>query len=275
MRVDVSAYLLCYNNAQTILSAIDSVVRQSIDVQRIIVIDDGSDDGSRKAIKTTKAELFETGSNQGRGYARALAMEQLESELVLCCDATIDLAPDFLEKALQELESDDDAAAVFGNLHQRESANTADRWRERHLFAPARVNETRRVHSFHTTAALVRRSEFMEAGNYDKNLRHSEDAEIAKRVVKRGKHFLASPLCRMYANLSNPALKVLERHWRWYAGENEHYDAKTYAKRIGYSFKVMARKDLKDGDWRSIILSLFSPHYQLYKALKGRENATA
>jgi hypothetical protein len=58
--------------------------------------------------------------------------------------------------------------------------------------------------------------------------------------------------------------KVLERHWRWYAGTGEAISWVGYLKAIWYSLKVMVPADLREGDWGSAAVSVVCPHHHFW-----------
>jgi glycosyltransferase involved in cell wall biosynthesis len=96
----VSAYIPCYNNIDTIAEAVNSIRRQKVAVGELFVIDDGSTNGSAEVVESMGVRVIRNERNLGRGAVRNRAMTEAKNELVLCCDATNILTPDFLEKAL-------------------------------------------------------------------------------------------------------------------------------------------------------------------------------
>ena len=79
------------------------------------------------------SQLEEMPGNLGRGAVRSLAMELARHDLVLCCDATNQLPPQFAAGALPWF-ANPEVAAVFGRIIQLEARSLGDRWRGGHLF---------------------------------------------------------------------------------------------------------------------------------------------
>jgi cellulose synthase/poly-beta-1,6-N-acetylglucosamine synthase-like glycosyltransferase len=192
-------------------------------------------------------------------------MLHAQHELVLSCDASNQLPSDFLQRALPWF-ADPQVAAVYGRIWQHQATSLADRWRGRHLF---RVQEAMAVQHgalLSTYGCVLRREAVMHVGNFDPSLRHSEDAELGRRLLAAGFDVVFDPSLHVIAGVTNTLRQVLERYWRWHAGKNESISLRGYAKQIWYSIKVMAMRDLQDGDLLSVPISLLSPHYQFWRS---------
>lgn len=261
----ISAYIPCFNNEKTIAQAIASVQGQSHPVDELVVIDDGSSDHSIAEVARTGVDLIRHESNLGRGAARSIAMSQLQGELVLCCDATNLLEPDFLAKALPWFE-DPSLGAVFGKIVQPEPKNAVERWRGRHLFKLGIPHELRHKALLVTWGAVVRRSAALEVGNYATNLRQGEDAELGKRLIEAGHDVVYDPRLSLSSIAENTLSQVLERYWRWNAHGDEACTWLQYMKNTSYTLKVMVPNDLREGDLLGAFISLLCPHYQFWKS---------
>lgn len=97
---DVTVLFVNHNGGRTIHEAIRCVQRQTLPVKRILVVDNGSTDGSPAGIHELFPDVKVIGrqENQGPGRARNLGLSLAETELVLWVDDDIYLAPDCLEK---------------------------------------------------------------------------------------------------------------------------------------------------------------------------------
>lgn len=261
----LSAYIPVYNQASSLPTALRSLRLQTIAPSCIVVVDDGSTDKSVDVARALGARVVCMEDNQGRGAARKAAMEACDTELVLCCDATCRLEPDFAERALRHL-IEQDVAAVFGAYGAGSELTLSDRWRARHLFKVGSCLELNDRAAFATYGALVRRKAVMSVGGYDPSLRQSEDAELGERLRQAGFRVLRDPSCLAISTVSNSLVQVLERYWRWHAGLEPRFSLRQYAATLAYSFKVMVRQDLQAGDYGSAALSLLCPHYEAWKS---------
>jgi glycosyltransferase involved in cell wall biosynthesis len=269
--VGISGYVPVYNAAATVLAAVESLRMQEPALGEVFAVDDGSTDGGADLVEKAGVRVIRQSANLGRGAARRRAMVEASHEFVLCCDAANVLPADFLTKAMPWFDQSE-VAAVYGRISQIPGGNTVRRWRGRHLFktelglGPARESET-----FSTYGAVVRRSAVEEVGNYDPSLRHTEDAELGRRLIRKGWKIINDPRLVAYSIANNNLAQVLERYSRWYGGvEGEPFSLKAYLKNIWFSIRCMAAEDLAAGDPKAAGISLLAPHAQLWRRLAAR-----
>ncbi len=268
MTPEISAYIPYYNNSTTIRLAIEAILAQTHPVVELLVIDDGSVDPDllhHQLDPWPQVTVIHQERNLGRGAARSRAMQRVQHELVLCCDATNCLDPRFVEGALPWF-ADPQVAGVFGRIGQLSAGSSVHRWRGRHLFKAEIPRTTQRGALLSTYGALVRRSAVLAVGNYDPQLRHSEDAELGRRLLAAGYDVVSDPSLQITSIAENTLAQVLERYWRWNAGVRETISGLDYLRLINYSIKVMARQDLQAGDLGSVPISLVAPHYQFWRS---------
>jgi GT2 family glycosyltransferase len=265
----ISAYIPCYNNRATIAVALASIRAQSRAVDELFVVDDGSTDGSAEVVESLGERVIRLGTNLGRGAARARAMREAQNDLVLSCDATVAIPPDFLEHALKWFE-EPGTAAVFGRIAGRSTATAAERWRNRHLFKSDLQPALSKKASLITSASVLRKSSCEKCGGFNPALRHTEDADLGDRLLKAGYGVIFDPELESVARESDSLGRVLERYWRWHAGTEPVISWKAYVRQIAYSVKIMARQDLQAGDPPAALISLLSPHHQFAMTLIER-----
>lgn len=190
-------------------------------------------------------------------------MEEAANELVLCCDATNSLAADFVEKAVAWFD-DPRVAGVFGRITQPAAGNAVHRWRGRHLFRMNASSTVSQTGSLATYGAIVRKSGVIEVGSYDKRLRHTEDADLGRRLLDGGYKVVFDPSLEAVSVTQNSLWQVMERYSRWYGRTGRRVTWDIYLKQVWFSLKVMAWADLRDGDLAAVPISLLSPHFQFW-----------
>ncbi len=91
----VSAIIPTYNRRHSLGRAIDSVLRQSSPVDEIIVIDDGSSDGTAEFIEITyPTVILIRQANQGVSAARNAGIKQAKNDWIALLDSDDDWLPD-------------------------------------------------------------------------------------------------------------------------------------------------------------------------------------
>ncbi len=260
-----SAYIPCYNNEGEIARAVTSLREQEAPPEEIIVVDDGSTDGSAKAAESAGAIVIRHDSNLGRGATNATGIERCANELVALVGATCVLPPNFTKNAVKWFD-DNKVAAVCARIVVPSPVTVIERWAARHLYMTWLQDGVGHRSNFNSTGSMMRRSHVLSVGNFDKRLRHTEDGELGIRLDAAGFDIVSDPALTVISMKPQTFANIFERYWRWYAGTDERVSIKTYLKQIVYSIKVMACRDLKAADPLCVPISLFSPHYQFWKS---------
>ena len=263
--MQVSAYIPCYNGAATLAAAIAGVRRQEHAVEELFVVDNGSLDNSAAIAEEAGVRVIRRTGGEGRGAARARAMAEARHPLVLCCDASILLPPDFVSKALPWF-ADPNVAAVTGRIAQEAARTAADRWRHRHLFRTEERMQAVHGAAFTTGGAVVRAAAVREAGGYSAEMEEGEDADLGKRLLDRGRDVVFDPDLIYYQLGSNNMAQALERYARWNNAGQAAMTWPAYFRQLAYALRVMARQDLAARDIPCALISLASPHYQFWRS---------
>jgi glycosyltransferase involved in cell wall biosynthesis len=104
MNPKVSTLIPCYNAEKWIKHSIESALNQTYPNKEVIVVNDGSRDGSLEIIKSFgDAIRWETRPNQGGNAARNRLLELSTGEWLQYLDADDYLLPDKIEKQVQYL----------------------------------------------------------------------------------------------------------------------------------------------------------------------------
>lgn len=115
----VSIIIPMYNAGKTILHCLESVINQSWDNIEIIVIDDGSWDGTKALVESINSEKLKliTQSNKGAAAARNLGIKMSKGEFILFVDAD-----DYIEKNMIEdfMQVAKENSIVFSNTIVKE-----------------------------------------------------------------------------------------------------------------------------------------------------------
>ncbi len=117
----VSAYIPSYNQKRFLAEAIDSVLAQTRRPDQVIVVDDGSTDGSQEMIRgyaSRHPDLFTTvfhERNLGVAQTRVDALSAVRCELVTYVDGDDRMCPGKVESELRCLQDHPQAPIVFSN----------------------------------------------------------------------------------------------------------------------------------------------------------------
>ena len=93
----ISCYVPLYNNADTIAYCLDSLLRQSLAPEEILVVDDASSDQGPQIAARYPVKLIRHPGNRGLAAARNTALKNISGEFVASIAADCTADPGWLE----------------------------------------------------------------------------------------------------------------------------------------------------------------------------------
>ncbi len=118
----VTAVVISHNRRERVLGALHSLIYTTTTPLRVVVVDNNSSEAdTRELLGAVCAEhpqvrLHLSDRNLGAAGGRKLALDLLDTELVLFLDDDAELLPGALEHMISELDRDPDAAAVSATV---------------------------------------------------------------------------------------------------------------------------------------------------------------
>tara|TARA_B100001989_G_scaffold194754_1_gene143497 strand:- start:494 stop:1201 length:708 start_codon:yes stop_codon:yes gene_type:complete len=95
--ISVSIIIPCFNEVKTIKKVINNILEMKFENLEIIVVDDGSTDGSHELLNEISKEeniiLLSHKKNFGKGFAIRTALEKINNEIVIIQDADLEYNP--------------------------------------------------------------------------------------------------------------------------------------------------------------------------------------
>lgn len=187
----ISVIIPLLNMRAFIQDALDSISRQEVQVQEIIVIDDGSSDGSFEFLQKKKNIHLLKGQGKGPGAARNMGLERSTGDVITFLDAD-DLWPkEKLKVQLERLESDPRVEMVSGQIVYFESLDS-------NQLAPLPDNKTKKIYFYQLGAGVYRREVFNQIGYFDESLTYGEDLDFFFRMQEEEVPFCFLPIEALY-----------------------------------------------------------------------------
>lgn len=115
----VAVVVRTFNRRDRVLRAIESVKRQTYTSRRLIVIDDGSTDGTRELLQQRPDLEYHWQRNQGTWAAMTAGLRYAANEYVAFLDSDDEWDVDYLENCVRLLENHD-VGFVFSNYRSRD-----------------------------------------------------------------------------------------------------------------------------------------------------------
>ncbi len=114
----VSVIVASYNHGPFIVEAIESILGQSMLPEEIIVIDDGSTDGTKEIVAPYVSSNFHyfRQANQGVSTARNFGLKRAHGRYLAFLDADDRWLPTMIETQLRLMESSPELVCCFGNF---------------------------------------------------------------------------------------------------------------------------------------------------------------
>ncbi|HTS21087.1 MAG TPA: glycosyltransferase [Casimicrobiaceae bacterium] len=215
----------CYNAHDYLEQAVDSVMAQSLADLELVIVDDGSDDGSpataKRLAQRHSGRIMLLGTQrQGPYPARNAGLARAAGEFVAFLDADDYWASDFLAKLHSALARTDAALAYCG----WQNVGATDRTNEPYVPPDYEAGDKlelllRAASPWPIHAALVRRSALDEAGGFDTTLATCMDYDLwlrigAARSITRVPEVLAYYRFHTGEQITSKQWRQAENVWR-------------------------------------------------------------
>lgn len=211
----VSLGILCYNQAEGIGAVIESALAQTRAPEEVVVVDDGSCDGSLDAIgRFPGVRVVVHPSNMGRAAARTTLLRAACGDIVVYLDGDTAAAPDLVEELLLEY-ADPRVGAVGGIVHERLVLTIWDRWRQRHGTRHPGLGRDSDASLLFGWGLSCRREVALAIGGFRPG---AEDIDLSLRLRDHGHRLVLTPRAQVYHMRSDSFRTVQSMLFRWGSG---------------------------------------------------------
>jgi len=209
----VSVIIPCYNCRDFIAQALESVMRQTYKNIEIIVVDDGSSDGTKEFITNNYSDIiYFYQRNQGPAAARNRGIKLSKGKYIAFLDADDAWLPNKIESQIEIMSKKDDVSLIHtGRITISEKKKKV---LKRNIVSGDIFNFLLKQDFITTSSVMVTRDCISDVGMFDENpnLIGVEDYLLWLKVAHRHKCFyIDRPLVEYYIHDQNISLDYKKR----------------------------------------------------------------
>ena len=230
----VSVLIAAYNEARVIARTVESVLGSDYPDLEIIVVDDGSSDGTAQALAhlitpplpspprggDTRVRCL-IQENTGKASALNLALQEAQGEIVFCIDADTLVDSQAISLLVRHF-ADPKVGAVAGNVKVGNRGNLITLWQSIEYITSQNLD--RRGYAMLNAVPVVpgaigawRRGVLNEVGGYGSDTM-AEDMDLTMRLRRAGYSVRNEPLALAFTEVPDNLGGLLKQRFRWAYG---------------------------------------------------------
>lgn len=177
----ISIVIPCYNDAQYIEQAVQSVLNQTYSNIEVIIVDDGSDAKTKAVLKRLEPKIRKliARENQGQSTARNLGIREAKGDYILTLDSDDYFEPTFCEKAIEIILKIENIKLVTCHTNRIFDNKTLDIYKPK-----GGVIKDFLLTNCAMGSAMFKKSDWSKINGYDEKMRNGfEDWEFYIRLL--------------------------------------------------------------------------------------------
>lgn len=217
--LDVAVVIPARDALPDVLDAVGSALAQSHPAREVIVVDDGSTDGTGDAVARRFGDAVRVlrGRFGSAAAARNAGWRAAGTAWVAFLDADDLWSPGKLAAAAETLAATPEASWFFSDGTFRDEAGVMhDSWLDAFTefsdpYVGQPVRELFEVNFVLTSSVVVRREALVEVGGFDEGMTHAEDLDLWIRLARRGPAAASGDALVRYQHLPTGLTRQTER----------------------------------------------------------------
>lgn len=213
----VSVYIPVYNVEKTIEKVLISIFSQSLKFDEIIVINDFSNDNTKKILNSFKdIKLINNQENMGLSYCRNKGLQLSKNDLVASIDGDVVLDKFWLENIMKTLT--DEIMMSGGNMIEKNLDNKFNLWRAKYYSQNWGDKDIKNPSFLFGCNTIQKKKLWNEIDGYNEELRsNGEDIDYSVKIKDKGYNTFYCNEAKCY-HLQNDDFKSLStRIWRYHS----------------------------------------------------------
>ena len=208
--MNISAIIPTFNRRQTLKRAIQSVVMQTYTPYEIIIVDDGSDDGTKEWLKDNYPNVkYIYQMNSGVSSARNKGIKFARGDWIALLDSDDEWLPSKLKDQANEIELNPAAKFLHTNEIWIRNGVRVNQMKKHKKYGGYIFEKCLDMCRISPSSVLIKKDIFEKIGMFDETLKVCEDYDLWLRFAsKYPVHFLDQPLVKKYGGHSDQLSKV-------------------------------------------------------------------
>ncbi|MBW8001951.1 MAG: glycosyltransferase [Planctomycetes bacterium] len=227
----VSICIPTYNRKEYLKETLDSILSQTYKDYEIVIVDDGSTDGTEEMLKELGIPItYYWQKNNGDASARNKLIELAKGDYISFIDSDDLLMPDTIERLVKAIEIEDEEVIVYGSYFRIDEQSMVFGKCKRKLYSGNITTELFRTILVHSCGSMFPKKILANSPHFDTSLKVCSDYDLWLRLSLKHR-FIAIPeptfkRRRHASNLSGATFencltefKVLERFYHEKGGD--------------------------------------------------------
>lgn len=208
----VTVIIPTFNRAHVLRRAIDSVLAQRYQSFEIIIVDDGSTDGTSEVVESyqnSRIHYLRHAHNRGQNAALNTGVQESSANYCAFLDSDDEWHPAFLQRVMEHFALDDRLGSVYTWANCVDAVTGKIEVSKRFSIEGNIYREAlAQGYVSHMITLVSRRSLLFEAGLFDEGFDVCQDDDICLRLARVARFGLISePLATIYQDAGNQATR--------------------------------------------------------------------
>mgnify|MGYP001273723416 FL=1 len=206
----ISVIIPTFNRKKTLGRAIQSVLNQSLSPFEILIIDDGSNDGTEEWVKENFQNIkYIYQNNHGVSSARNIGIENAYGDWIAFLDSDDEWLPNKLDKQVKAIDSNPKMKFFHTNEIWIRNGVRVNQMKKHKKYGGYIFEKCLDICRISPSSVLIKKEVFDNIGNFDESLRVCEDYDLWLRITsKYSVVFLDIPLIYKYGGHVDQLSKV-------------------------------------------------------------------
>jgi glycosyltransferase involved in cell wall biosynthesis len=188
---EISVVIPAYNGGHNLEKCLNAIERLVVSPTEVIVVDDGSSDGSIERAAARGIRILRTAGRQGPAVARNIGAKAAKSDILFFLDADVCVHADAIARITAAL-SDPQVDAVIGSYDDDPSSPDFLSQYKNLMHCFVHQTACSEASTFWSGCGAIRRDVFLELSGFDANYKRPaiEDIELGYRMRQAGRRIV-------------------------------------------------------------------------------------